>query len=182
VLADRVDKLSQRYSQEGSSDAASSYQTTAATCYWRWPLLAVSIYVAIRCKLCVCLSVPSIDSSSDVRLVCRCPIDICRRRQSSAAGSVNVMIRGRKVNADLLICWIKDVITARRASKSRPEDWLTPCSIKRKTLYSRWYLCQILVDFHNSFPGWFSSKFAVKPLLKVSPLLAYIATPYLVKH
>jgi len=33
---------------------------------------------------------------------------------------------------------------------------------KKETPYSWWYLCQILTDFHNSFSGWFSSKFAVK--------------------
>ena len=53
----------------------------------------------------------------------------------------------------------------------------TQCSTTRETPYSRWYLCQILTDFHNSFTGWFSGKFSVKWLLLViSPCLAYVAT------
>ena len=53
----------------------------------------------------------------------------------------------------------------------------TQCSTTRETPYSRWYLCQILTDFQNSFTGWFTRKFSVKWLLLViSPCLAYVAT------
>jgi len=39
-----------------------------------------------------------------------------------------------------------------------------------------WSLCEILTDFRNSFTGWFSIKFAIQWLLKISPYLAYVAT------
>jgi len=52
----------------------------------------------------------------------------------------------------------------------------TPCSVKRGTSYSRWYLRQILTDFHNSFSGRFSSKFAVKSWSKSPSHPAHVAT------
>ena len=56
------------------------------------------VYVTVRCpsvRPSVRRSVSSIDNSSDVQLVCRRQIiNICRRHQSSAEGSLNAVIRG----------------------------------------------------------------------------------------
>jgi len=86
----------------------------------RRPLLAVRVYERLRngtVSVCpsVCLSVPSIDSGSDVGLQLVCcsaggtyrrtprtdsrPISVAGAR---AAGSVSAAIRGRRMNADLL--------------------------------------------------------------------------------
>jgi len=59
-------------------------------------------------------------------------------------------------------------------------DWMIHalCSIKSKTPYSWWYLCQLLTDFHNPFTGWFLSKFCSKTVMKSSttPSICYHTT------
>ena len=59
----------------------------------------------------------------------------------------------------------------RRLQCTETTPWL-----KKGTLYSCPYLCQILTDFHNSFTDVLSWKFAIKLLIKIPLHLRCVAT------
>jgi len=58
--------------------------------YWCCPLIVVSTYVTVQC-LSICLSVPSIESSSDTQLVCH-SLGSGGRYQSIAVGAMYQLV------------------------------------------------------------------------------------------
>ena len=76
-------------------------------CYWRCQLLAASVYVTVQCPS-VCLSIPSIASSSDVQPVCRSPGSSSRRcrtisADTFAASGQHQCCDPRRIDADLML-------------------------------------------------------------------------------